>query len=155
MAAFVKSINARIRANKVLDYVCSTRKYPQGPLVTLKLTPTIPQDFWGPVSTFGIPIAAIADIQRAPADKISLPMTLALAGYSGVFMRFAFAVTPKNYLLFATHVVNSTAQVTQGYRYFQYHYGGGKERPAAQEAAVSGYVSKEEIKDAAAILVKR
>ncbi|TLD31582.1 hypothetical protein PspLS_01924 [Pyricularia sp. CBS 133598] len=65
-------------------------------------------------------------------------------GYSGVFMRFAFAVTPKNYLLFATHVVNSTAQVTQGYRYFQYHYGGGKEKPAAQEAAVSGMESDDE-----------
>lgn len=69
MAAFVKSINARIRANKVLDYVCSTRKYTREPLFKLKLTPTGRQDFWGPVSTFGIPIAAIADIQRAPADK--------------------------------------------------------------------------------------
>lgn len=27
MAAFVKAINAKIRAHPVLDYVCSTRKF--------------------------------------------------------------------------------------------------------------------------------
>lgn len=41
--------------------------------------------------------------------------------YSGLFMRFALAVKPVNYLLFACHATNSVAQLTQGYRYIQYH----------------------------------
>lgn len=47
-------------------------------------------------------------------------MTLALSGYSAVFMRYSMAVTPKNYLLFACHTVNLSAQLTQGYRYLTY-----------------------------------
>ena len=47
-------------------------------------------------------------------------MTAALTLYSATFMRYSMAVTPKNYLLFACHFVNSGAQATQGYRYLQY-----------------------------------
>ena len=62
-------------------------------------------------------------------------MTLALAGYSGVFMRYALAVTPKNYLLFGCHVVNFSAQATQGYRFVNYWYRGGREEQLKEEAA--------------------
>lgn len=54
-------------------------------------------------------------------------MTLALCVYSATFMRYATAVTPWNPLLFACHFVNEGAQLTQGYRYLQYHNWGGKE----------------------------
>lgn len=47
-------------------------------------------------------------------------MTAALIGYSSVFMRYALAVTPKNYLLFGCHAVNWSAQVVQGYRYLNH-----------------------------------
>ncbi len=47
-------------------------------------------------------------------------MTAALTLYSATFMRYAFAVTPRNYLLAACHVVNLSAQLTQGYRYMMY-----------------------------------
>lgn len=53
-------------------------------------------------------------------DSISGRMTGALILYSGTFMRYAFAVQPKNYLLFGCHFVNCGAQLTQGYRYMQY-----------------------------------
>ncbi|KAH0842560.1 Mitochondrial pyruvate carrier 1 [Fonsecaea pedrosoi] len=128
MAATIKAINARIRSNKVLDYFCSTH-------------------FWGPASNFGIPIAAVLDTQkdpeirsRTPRDieerrlmgsfdySISGQFTAALTIYSGTFMRYALAVTPKNYLLFACHFVNFNAQLTQGYRWYDYWYGNGKER---------------------------
>ena len=61
-------------------------------------------------------------------------MTAALCGYSGVFMRYALAVSPKNYLLFGCHVVNFSAQVTQGYRYINYWHMGGKEKTMEQKA---------------------
>jgi hypothetical protein len=52
--------------------------------------------------------------------SISGPMTVALTCYSAVFMRYALAVTPKNYLLFGCHIINFSAQLTQGYRYMDY-----------------------------------
>ena len=61
-------------------------------------------------------------------------MTGALCIYSATFMRYALAVSPANYLLFACHFVNEGAQLTQGYRYLQWHNWGGKEQAAAQGA---------------------
>ncbi|PNP42666.1 hypothetical protein TGAMA5MH_05407 [Trichoderma gamsii] len=110
MAALAKAINAKIRSNPMLSYVCTTH-------------------FWGPVSNFGIPIAAVLDTQKSP-DLISGQMTAALTVYSLTFMRYALAVSPKNYLLFGCHVVNSCAQLTQGYRFLSYHKWGGKEKAA-------------------------
>lgn len=46
--------------------------------------------------------------------------------YSGTFMRYALAVQPKNYLLFGCHVVNFGAQTTQGVRWYNYWYMGGR-----------------------------
>lgn len=77
--------------------------------------------FWGPVSNFGIPIAALYDLKKDPT-LISGPMTMALVAYSAVFMRYATAVTPKNYLLFACHFINESAQLGQGYRFLSYNY---------------------------------
>jgi mitochondrial pyruvate carrier 1 len=54
-------------------------------------------------------------------------MTGALIIYSATFMRYALAVQPKNYLLFACHFVNEGAQLTQGYRWMNYHQWGGRE----------------------------
>ncbi|KAI5466310.1 hypothetical protein BGZ63DRAFT_400698 [Mariannaea sp. PMI_226] len=125
MAAVIKAINAKIRSNPVSDYLCSTH-------------------FWGPASNFGIPIAAILDTQKSP-DMISGQMTGALIIYAGTFMRYSLAVTPRNYLLFACHFVNECAQLTQGYRYMNYHYWGGKE-----QMAQAAEVAKSKIGEAAA-----
>ncbi|KAK5652965.1 hypothetical protein OQA88_9445 [Cercophora sp. LCS_1] len=117
MAAFVKAINAKIRSNPVTDYFCSTH-------------------FWGPASNFGIPLAAVLDTQKSP-ELISGQMTGALSIYAITFMRYSLAVTPKNYLLFACHFVNTGAQLTQGYRYIDYHYWGGKEKLQATQASAA------------------
>lgn len=57
-------------------------------------------------------------------------MTGALAVYSATFMRYSMAVSPANYLLFACHFINEGSQLTQGYRYVNWHYWGGKEQAA-------------------------
>jgi hypothetical protein len=54
-------------------------------------------------------------------------MTLSLTLYSAVFMRYALAVQPKNYLLFGCHFINCASQITQGYRFLNYWKFGGKE----------------------------
>ncbi|KPM41777.1 hypothetical protein AK830_g4788 [Neonectria ditissima] len=122
MAALVKAINTKIRSNPVSDYLCSTH-------------------FWGPASNFGIPIAAILDTQKSP-EMISGQMTGALIIYAGTFMRYSLAVQPRNYLLFACHFVNEGAQLTQGYRYLNYHYWGGKEKLATAVDVAKGKVEQ-------------
>uniref|UniRef100_A0A1B0AYE0 Mitochondrial pyruvate carrier n=1 Tax=Glossina palpalis gambiensis TaxID=67801 RepID=A0A1B0AYE0_9MUSC len=91
--------------------------------------------FWGPVVTWGIPLAAIADTQK-DAKLISGKMTLALTVYSGVFMRFALKVKPKNMLLFACHVTNATVQTIQAVRYIKYQFSSDKKSIAVPSAAM-------------------
>lgn len=73
-------------------------------------------------------------------------MTGALCIYSATFMRYALAVSPRNYLLFMCHLVNGGAQATQGYRFLNYHYWGGKDLeqkgPVAQAVAAAKEVKK-------------
>ncbi|KAG9245661.1 UPF0041 domain-containing protein [Calycina marina] len=114
MAAFIKAVNAKIRSNPTVSYFCSTH-------------------FWGPASNFGIPIAAVMDTQKSP-ELISGTMTGALTIYSATFMRYSLAVTPKNYLLFACHFINCGSQLTQGYRWIQYHKWGGREESLKVQA---------------------
>ncbi|KAJ7244782.1 UPF0041-domain-containing protein [Mycena haematopus] len=83
--------------------------------------------FWGPVANWGLPIAALADL-RKDEEIISGTMTTALMSYSLVFMRFAWRVQPRNYLLFACHFTNATAQSIQEARFVNYWYYGGREK---------------------------
>ncbi|KAG6336671.1 hypothetical protein ID866_2418 [Astraeus odoratus] len=82
--------------------------------------------FWGPVANWGLPLAAIADLSK-DEEVISGTMTTTLAVYSMVFMRFAWRVQPRNYLLFACHAANATAQTVQDVRFVKYWYYGGRE----------------------------
>jgi hypothetical protein len=75
------------------------------------------------------------------AHRISGQMTAALIVYSATFMRYATAVTPWNPLLFAVHFVNEGAQLTQGYRWLQYHHLGGREGLAKAENAAKANVA--------------
>ncbi|SCU93681.1 LANO_0E04522g1_1 [Lachancea nothofagi CBS 11611] len=97
--------------------------------------------FWGPVSNFGIPLAAIYDLKKDP-EMISGPMTGALIMYSAVFMKFALTVQPRNFLLFGCHVVNEFAQTGQAFRFVNYHYLGGNENKV-KEAATSAVAKPE------------
>lgn len=83
--------------------------------------------FWGPVANWGLPLAALADLSK-DEEVISGTMTTALACYSMVFMRFAWRVQPRNYLLFACHLTNATAQSVQEFRFVNYWYMGGREK---------------------------
>ncbi|RHY21611.1 hypothetical protein DYB36_011514, partial [Aphanomyces astaci] len=97
--------------------------HPTGPKTT---------HFWGPVanwgfvaavrpsSAFSIFLHAIADMNKPP-ENISINMTsadahhlyVAMAVYSMIFMRFAWMVQPRNYLLLACHASNEAAQLYQ------------------------------------------
>jgi hypothetical protein len=76
--------------------------------------------FWGPIANWGLPIAAISDMKKSP-EIISGRMTFALTCYSLLFMRFAYKVQPRNWLLFACHFTNEGAQLIQGSRLIKYN----------------------------------
>ncbi|XP_044143908.1 mitochondrial pyruvate carrier 1 isoform X1 [Bufo gargarizans] len=78
------------------------------------------EHFWGPVANWGLPIAAINDMKKSP-DIISGRMTFALTCYSLLFMRFAYKVQPRNWLLFACHLTNECAQLVQGGRLINFN----------------------------------
>ncbi|TFK57096.1 UPF0041-domain-containing protein [Heliocybe sulcata] len=112
--------------------------------------------FWGPVANWGLPLAAIADLKK-DEEVISGPMTTALAAYSMVFMRFAWRVQPRNYLLFACHATNTTAQSVQGFRFLNYWYMGGKAKKEPEgiekvkaEITEAAAITREEAKKVAA-----
>lgn len=62
--------------------------------------------FWGPVANWSIALAGITDLTTKGPEYISLPMTATLCVYSAMFMRFAWMIRPRNYLLFSCHVFN-------------------------------------------------
>ena len=62
--------------------------------------------FWGPMANWALVIAAMLDANK-PAEQISERMTITLYLYSLMFMRFAWRVSPRNYLLLSCHTANS------------------------------------------------
>ncbi|KAE9408093.1 UPF0041-domain-containing protein [Gymnopus androsaceus JB14] len=112
--------------------------------------------FWGPLANWGLPLAALADL-RKDEEVISGTMTTALALYSMTFsrlVRLAWVVQPRNYLLLACHLTNTTAQSVQLYRFNEYWNRGGRERKlgltgAVQDAATDVKTSVTEAVNAA------
>ncbi|KAJ7535221.1 hypothetical protein O6H91_12G023000 [Diphasiastrum complanatum] len=68
--------------------------------------------FWGPIANWGFVAAGLVDTQKPP-EQISGNMTTAMCVYSALFMRFAWMVQPRNYLLLTCHVANESVQLYQ------------------------------------------
>ncbi|KJE92747.1 hypothetical protein CAOG_03656 [Capsaspora owczarzaki ATCC 30864] len=91
----------------------------------------------GAFANWMIPVAAFASITDDPS-RINPGMTSALAVYSLFFMRWSLAISPPNPALFACHVANEAAQLTQLFRYGKYAMSDKTEAtPAAVAAAPS------------------
>ena len=65
--------------------------------------------FWGPAANWGFVIAGLLDANK-PTEMISERMTTTLFFYSCLFMRFAWRIQPRNWLLFSCHFCNANAQ---------------------------------------------
>jgi hypothetical protein len=59
-----------------------------------------------------------------------------------IFMRFAWRVQPRNYLLFACHATNASAQLVQEGRFINYWYLGGREKKHPVGSKVEDAVGK-------------
>ena len=80
-------------------------------LIGFLIGPTGPKTihFWGPVANWGFVLAGILDMNK-PMERVSEKMVATLALYSAFFMRFAWRVQPRNFILFACHFCNCSAQ---------------------------------------------
>lgn len=76
--------------------------------------------FWGPMANWALVGSAVYDATRKGPEVVSIPMTTTMCVYSGLFMRFAWMVGPRNYLLLACHAFNECAQLTQLARALKY-----------------------------------
>lgn len=76
--------------------------------------------FWGPVANWGFVVAGLVDTQKPP-EMISGNMTGVMCVYSGLFMRFAWMVQPRNYLLLGVHVSNEAVQLYQFQRWYRWY----------------------------------
>ena len=90
--------------------------------------------FWGPVANWGLVLAGLLDMKK-PAEAISLNMTGVLCAYSALFMRFAWMVVPRNYILLSCHVCNISVQGYQLSRALEYKW--SVERAGAGGAAAA------------------
>lgn len=90
--------------------------------------------FWGPLANWGLVVAAIYDATSKGADIISMPMTMSMVAYSALFMRFAWVVQPRNYLLLSCHACNEMAQLNQLRRAFDFQQ--TRKRETGQELDV-------------------
>jgi len=69
--------------------------------------------FWGPIFNWGLVVAAVYDATFKGPETVDVLMTTTLVGYSSLFVRFAWKVQPRNYLLFSCHAFNILAQLNQ------------------------------------------
>ena len=68
-------------------------------------------------------IQGLNDIFNKPVDKISPNTTGVLCVYSVLFMRFAWVIQPRNYLLFSCHASNEGVQLNQMRRWGRWRVG--------------------------------
>ena len=76
--------------------------------------------FWGPVANWGLVGAAVYDAAYNGPERIDLAMTGTMIVYSGTFLRFFWAVVPRNPLGIACHTFNILAQGNQVRRAAEY-----------------------------------
>jgi len=84
---------------------------PTGPMTT---------HFWGPVANWGLSLSAIYDANTKGPEIINERMSATQVVYSGLFVRFAWCVEPRNYILFTCHTANVLAQTNQLRRWGEY-----------------------------------
>jgi len=67
----------------------------------------------GPVANWGLSLSAIYDASVKGPEIINERMSATQVIYSGLFMRFAWCVQPRNYILLGCHTANVGAQTNQ------------------------------------------
>lgn len=96
---------------------------PTGPMTT---------HFWGPVANWGLAASGIYDAALKGPEIINERMSATQVVYSGLFVRFAWMVQPRNYILASCHTANVCAQSNQLRRWAEYKQGMGTQEASDQ-----------------------
>jgi len=100
--------------------------------------------FWGPIANWGLAGSAMYDAVNCGPEVINERMSATQVLYSGLFMRFAWEVQPRNYILLGCHTANVLGQSNQLRRWGQHKIdsepqtGPGTVQTAAASAAGLG-----------------
>eukprot|EP00448_Togula_jolla_P002319 CAMPEP_0170599732 /NCGR_PEP_ID=MMETSP0224-20130122/16959_1 /TAXON_ID=285029 /ORGANISM="Togula jolla, Strain CCCM 725" /LENGTH=222 /DNA_ID=CAMNT_0010924413 /DNA_START=115 /DNA_END=783 /DNA_ORIENTATION=+ len=76
--------------------------------------------FWGPMANWGLALSGIYDASMKGPEIINERMSATQVLYSGLFVRFAWKVQPRNYLLASCHTANVCAQTNQLRRWVEH-----------------------------------
>jgi len=88
--------------------------------------------FWAPIANWGLAGSGIYDAALKGPEIINERMSMTQVVYSGLFMRFAWAVQPRNYILLSCHAANVLAQSNQVRRWGGYALETDKENGASR-----------------------
>lgn len=124
------------RSRLICTFFCVPRPFGVLGLPVPRKTSNVPTRLGNPVLRLGCG-TTVANRHALWDNRISGQMTAALTVYSAIFMRYSVAIRPKNYLLFGCHFINECSQLTQGYRYLDWHHWGGKEKAEQSGALVA------------------
>jgi len=96
--------------------------------------------FWAPIANWGLAGSGIYDAACKGPDIINERMSATQMVYSGLFMRFAWEVQPRNWILLACHGANVAAQGNQLRRWGGYTLDTDKDNGAkrVQEMSMIG-----------------
>jgi len=96
---------------------------PIGPMTT---------HFWGPVANWGLAASGIYDATLKGPEIINERMSATQVVYSGFFVRFAWMVQPRNYILAGCHTANVCAQSNQLRRWVEMKQGEGTPQASSE-----------------------
>jgi len=94
--------------------------------------------FWGPVANWGLAGSGMYDAAMKGPEIINERMAATQVVYSGLFVRFAWAVQPRNYILASCHTANVLAQSNQLRRWMSYKMESDPTNAPAQIQVVGG-----------------
>jgi len=120
-------------------------------------SPTGPMSthFWGPVANWGLATSGMYDAALKGPEIINERMCATQVVYSGLFVRFAWAVQPRNYILASCHTANVLAQTNQLRRWALYKQEADPVGAPGQLQTVGGGLAGVAAVVAAAMLVRR
>lgn len=74
--------------------------------------------FWAPMMKWCLVAAGLKDLNR-PAEKLSVPQQVALAGTGMIWVRYSLVITPINYSLAAVNFFVGATGLAQLYRIWE------------------------------------
>jgi len=94
--------------------------------------------FWGPVANWGLAGSGMYDAALKGPEIINERMSAVQVVYSGLFVRFAWAVQPRNYILASCHTANVLSQSNQLRRWAEYRQQVNPEGASTEIATIGG-----------------